>query len=294
MTFKTTQLEVAVDSLPYATKVQRFLDMHNGPGVLVLPNAWDVASAVLFEKAGFKAIATSSAGVSWCNGYADGEHIPQNLMLEVAEKIVSRVSIPVTVDLEAGYGREPKHVAETVKKAIAIGAVGCNIEDGAKYDQRDEGKSLFDFELAVDRIRAGREAADHAGIPFVLNARVDAIYRNRMGMSAQSIAESIRRANAYAEAGARCVFVFPVFDRETIGLLAKEIHAPLNVLVGPGMPTVPELATLGVRRTTFGAGLSRIAWSSAIKTAKLALDRGEFDLSASTLSNQDLNEAFNL
>jgi 2-methylisocitrate lyase-like PEP mutase family enzyme len=211
-------------------------------------------------------------------------------MVAVGRKIISRVEAPVTVDLEAGYGRDPKHVAETVQQAISIGAAGCNIEDGAKHDPREKGKPLFDFELSVERIRAGREAADTAGIPFVLNARVDAIYK--MGKSAQSIAEAIRRGNAYADAGARSVFVISVFDSETIGLLANEIHAPLNILIGPGTPTVSELKALGVRRATFGAGLSRMAWSAAVNTALIARERGVFDLSAATLTNQDINGAF--
>jgi 2-methylisocitrate lyase-like PEP mutase family enzyme len=271
-------------------KALKFLELHQGPELLVIPNAWDVASAVLFEQIGAKAIATSSAGVAWSRGYADGEHIPRGEMLDVVQRITSRVAVPVTADLESGYGREPEHVADTIRAAIKAGAVGANIEDGAKRNPLDNGKPLFEFKLAVERFRAARQAADDSGVPFVVNARVDAIYK--LGHTPEAIAEAIKRGNAYAEAGARSVFVHQVVDSETIGNLAREIKAPLNVLVAPGTPSVAELKQLGVRRVTFGAGLSRIAWSAAVGVVKHTFENGAFDLSAATVTNQNLNTLF--
>lgn len=279
-----------MDKKQLAEKAQHFLDLHQGPDLLVIPNAWDVASALLFAGLGAKAIASSSAAVAWSRGYADGEHIPRGEMLDVIQRMTGRVSIPVTADLEAGYSREPEQVADTIVAAMEAGAVGANIEDGAKRDPLDKGKPLFDLKLAVERIRAARQAADERGIPFVLNARVDAIYK--LGHTPEAIAEAIKRGNAYGEAGARSVFVHQAVDSETIGKLAREIKAPLNVLVGPGTPSVAELKQLGVRRVTFGAGLGRIAWSAAVRTVRETMTNGTFDLSAATVTNQDFNKLF--
>jgi 2-methylisocitrate lyase-like PEP mutase family enzyme len=273
-----------------AERALNFLKLHDGTDLLVIPNAWDVTSAVLFEQAGAKAIATTSAGVSFSRGYADEEHIPRGEMLDVVQRITSRVSVPVTADVEAGYGRDPEQVADTIKAVIKAGAVGANLEDSAKRDPLDNGKLFFDLKLATERIRAARQAADEAGVPLVINARVDALYR--LGQTPEALAEAIKRGNAYAEAGARSIFVIHAVDRETIGRLAREIKAPLNILAAPGTPSVAELKELGVRRVTFGSSLSRIAWSVATRNLRDTLESGRFDLSSATVTNQDLNQLF--
>ncbi|MGH7752960.1 MAG: isocitrate lyase/PEP mutase family protein, partial [Gemmatimonadales bacterium] len=138
--------------------------LHQGPGILVLPNAWDVASARVIEEAGARAIATSSAGVAFSLGYPDGQRIPRDEMLEAVRRMARAVRVPVTADLEAGYGKGPKQVAETVRRAIDAGAVGMNLEDAA--DEPPPGQPLFDLPLAVERVRAARAAADATGVPF--------------------------------------------------------------------------------------------------------------------------------
>jgi 2-methylisocitrate lyase-like PEP mutase family enzyme len=155
-----------MDQLELKTRAQRFLDLHLKGRLLILPNAWDVASAVMFEQAGAAAIATTSAGISFSRGYDDGEEMSREVAFDVVSRITKKVKVPVTADLEAGYGRDPEAVADTIRAAMEIGVVGANIEDGTKGDLKDKGKELFDLELAVARIKAARSAADKAGVPF--------------------------------------------------------------------------------------------------------------------------------
>lgn len=231
-------------------KATKFSRMHDA-SCFVLPNAWDVPSAMLACEAGFAAVATTSAGVAFAQGFADGENIGRDRMIGVASDIAQRLPVPVTADLEAGYGAAPEDVATSVHAAIVGGLIGCNIEDA---DPRT--RKLFDFDLAVARIRAGVQAARTADLPdFVLNARVDT-FLTRFGTPEQCIAESIRRGNAYLKAGARSVFVPGPVDTQTIGALAKGIDGPLNVWGGVGdrMAPIDELRALGVRRVSLGGG----------------------------------------
>jgi 2-methylisocitrate lyase-like PEP mutase family enzyme len=264
-------------------RAERFLALHTAPEMLVLPNAWDCASAALFEQAGFPAIATTSAGIAFCRGYRDGEQIPRDEMLEEAARIAGRVAIPVTADLEAGYGTRPEDVAETVRLAIAAGLVGCNIEDGTLGGD----EPLLDFELSVERIRAAREIADNAAIPFVINARTDGFLR--IGASARVLDESIRRANAYYDAGARSLFIPRVSDGQTIGRLTRDIAGPINILAGPKTPSVPELESLGVARLSVGGGIARAAYTLTRKSAEELREAGTFGFTKNTVSNAELN-----
>ncbi|MFZ1682872.1 MAG: isocitrate lyase/phosphoenolpyruvate mutase family protein [Candidatus Zixiibacteriota bacterium] len=279
-----------MDQSELKARAQHFLNLHHEGGMLILPNAWDVASAVMFEQIGASAIATTSAGISFSRGYDDGEEMSREVALDVVSRITRRVKVPVTADLEAGYGRDPKAVAETIRAAMEIGVVGANIEDGTKGDVEDKGKELFDLELAVARIKAARAATDKVGVPFVVNARIDTFYR--IGMSEETIAETIKRGNAYAEAGARSVFVFPVSDPATIRLLVKEVQAPVNLLVIPNSPSLKQLEDLGVRRVTFGSALARAAWSEAVRLTQAAIEDGTADLSRVRFSNADFSKVF--
>jgi 2-methylisocitrate lyase-like PEP mutase family enzyme len=237
-------------TLSQKEKAGRFSRLHNN-GCFVLPNAWDAASAMLACEAGFAAVGTTSAGVAFALGFADGEHIGRERMIAVASELARRLPVPVTADLEAGYGPAPDDVATSVRAAIAGGLVGCNIEDGDPRSGR-----LFDFDLSVARIRAGARAAHDAGLPdFVLNARIDT-FLTRSGAAEECVSESIRRANAYLKAGARSVFVPGPVDARTIGALAKAIDGPLNAWGGVGDRLLPldELRALGVRRISLGGG----------------------------------------
>src|SRR2546429_2534403 len=216
-----------------------------GPRVLVLANAWDAASARLVEAAGFPAIATSSAGVAFALGHPDGERITRAEMLEMVRRIARVVRVPVTADVEAGYGATAEAAAETARGVIAAGAIGLNLEDAT-----DEG-SLLDLTLQVERVRAVREAGAAARVPLVVNARTDA-FEVKHWSPAERFTAAVRRANPYRAAGADCVFVPHVSDAETIGRLAREIAGPLNVIAGPPAPPLGQLESLGVRRASLG------------------------------------------
>jgi 2-methylisocitrate lyase-like PEP mutase family enzyme len=224
--------------------------LHTSGPLLVLPNAWDAGSARIFVEAGFPALATTSAGIAFSLGYPDGEKISRAEMLAAVERITQRVSVPVTADMEAGFGRTPEAVAETARGVLSAGAVGMNLED------RSEGDELLDLDLSLARVRAAREATTAAGVPLVLNARTDAFHPGTLPPDRQ-FAEAVRRGNAYRAAGADCVFVPFVGDSGTIERLVKEIAAPLNILGAPDAPNLKALEALGVRRLTFGSGPMR-------------------------------------
>ena len=230
----------------------QFRQLHRGPNVLILPNAWDVASALIFEDAGFPAIATTSAGIAYSLGYADGQHIPREEMMARIARIARAVRVPVTADIEAGYGSNVKDVAETTRELIQMGAVGMNLEDGSG----DPSSPLIGFELAVNKIKAARQAAVDARAQIVINARTD-VYLLPGANPDADYSEALRRLVAFRDAGADCVFAPGLKDAETIGRLAKAVECPLNILAGPGTPSIPELAKLGVARVSVGSGPMR-------------------------------------
>ncbi len=232
-----------------SAKAERLRALHHGPRLLVLPNAWDVASARVFAAAGFPAIATASWAIAAAHGYEDGERIPRAEMLAAVERIAGGVDVPVSADLEAGYG-DP---VGTAKLAWEAGAVGMNFED-----------KLRPIEEHAADVRAIKRAVPE----LVLNARTDVFIRGSKDPD-----EAIARANAYLEAGADCAYVIGVDDLEVIGKLVREIDGPINVLAEVGAPPLAQLERLGVRRVTFGpnffrAGLARVeALASAMRPA---------------------------
>jgi 2-methylisocitrate lyase-like PEP mutase family enzyme len=225
--------------------------LHQGPRILVLPNVWDVVTARIVEASGFAALATTSAGVAFALGYPDGERIRRAEMAAAVRRIAARVRVPVTADMEAGYGHTPEAVAETAREVIAAGAVGMNLEDAPA-----DGDGLFDVALQAERVRAARESAESAGVPLVINARTD-VFLASIGAPETRLSHSVRRLNAYRAAGADCLFAPGVTDRGSIATLVREVGGPLNVLVGLGCPPVPELEALGVRRLSLGSGVIR-------------------------------------
>jgi 2-methylisocitrate lyase-like PEP mutase family enzyme len=263
-------------------KAEALARLHVEGSMLVLPNAWDAGSARIFVDAGFTALATTSAGIAFSLGYPDGEKISRDEMLAAVARITRRVSVPITADLEAGYGVAPEAVAETVRRAIDAGAVGMNLED------RIEDEPLLEFSLAVERVRAARAAADAAGIPFALNARTDAFSPNMGGLT-----EAIRRGNAFRDAGATSVFVPFVGDRGTIEQLVQQIRAPLNVLGTPNAPTLKELAALGVRRVTFGSAPMRATLGLVRRMSREWKEKGTYGtLEAYGIPFADLQKLF--
>lgn len=265
-----------MSSRTQAEKAQGFRALHAGPTILVLPNAWDVVSARLIETAGFPAIATSSAGVAWSLGYPDGQRISRGEMLAVVRRTAASVQVPVTADMEAGYGATPEAAAETARGVIAAGAVGLNLEDGT-----NDGR-LVDAGLQMDRIRAVREAGVAARVPIVVNARTDA-FEVKQWSPAERFTAAVRRANGYRAAGADCLFVPHVSDADTIGRLAREIEGPLNVIAGPPAPSIPELERLGVRRASLGPRVVQATLGLIRRIAAELRDTGTYEAMADLL-----------
>jgi len=266
-------------------KAEAFRRMHDRNRILVLPNAWDAMSARIFEAAGFKAIATTSAGVSYAVGYPDGELIPRDEMVAAVARIARCVDVPVTADMESGFGRHPDEVAETVRLVIAAGAVGLNLEDTV----HGGGRTLHEISAAAERIRSAREAADAAGVPVVINARTD-VYLLGIGEKASRFDHAVTRLNAYSAGGADCLYAMGYFDADTIGRLVKAVDGPLNVMGVPGMPPVAELESLGVARVSTASGPTRVAMTATRKSAGDLMRTGSFDVfGGDTMSHQDAN-----
>lgn len=274
---------------PQRQRAQDLLALHQPGDPVVLINVWDVVSARLIERSGARAIATTSAGIAWALGYPDGERIPRDEMLGVVERIARAASVPVTADLEAGYGPRASDVAETVRLAISAGAVGMNLEDC--IEERGGGaERLLPLDAATERVAAARAAASATNIPFVINARTDVFLRN-VGDPAARLKHAVERANAYRAAGADSLFVPGVRDAETIGALARDIDGPLNVVVGPGTPSLGELGRLGVARISLGAGAMRAALGMLVRATTALAETGTFDaFVGGALSSVDLND----
>jgi 2-methylisocitrate lyase-like PEP mutase family enzyme len=257
--------------------------LHHGERLLVLPNAWDAMSARVFEDCGFPAIATTSAGIAYALGFPDGERLGRDEMAEATARIAGAVSVPVTADVEAGYGDSAQAVAETARAVIEAGAVGLNLEDTKDATPPEAGDSvggesafpLQDLETQQAKIRAVVEAGREAGVPLVVNARTDLYWRS-LGDPGWRFEQTIRRANAFLEAGADCVFVPGAGDAENISALAREISGPLNVLAGPGAPSTSELAELGVRRVSVGSGPARAAMGLVRRMGHELLEEGTY------------------
>lgn len=233
-------------------KAAAFRVLHSGREILLLPNVWDVASARLIEESGFKAAATSSAGIAFSLGYPDGQRISREQMLAVIARIAKAVRVPVTADVEAGYGKTPEDAGRTARAVLDAGAVGMNLEDAIG----DSPSVLVELPLQLEKIRAVREMASRLRIPLVLNARTD-MYLLQIGDPAERYDETVRRLSAFREAGADCVFAPGLRDAPTIGRLVADLNCPINILAGPGSPSVPELSKLGVARVSLGSATMR-------------------------------------
>ena len=264
-------------------KAEALRKLHAGPPLLVLANAWDVASARLVEEAGFPAVATSSAGVAFALGYPDGQRISRAEMLDMVRRVATAVKVPVSADVEAGYGTTPQAAAETARGVVAAGAVGMNLEDTGPDG------NLLPLEAQVERIRAARGAAEKSGVPIVINARTDA-FAMRDLTGDRRIAEAVRRANAYLDAGGDCAFVPFVIDREVLARLVREIRGPVNVLAGPGAPPIPELERMGVRRVSVGGGLARAAYGRARRVALELKERGTYEALADAVTYAEMQK----
>jgi 2-methylisocitrate lyase-like PEP mutase family enzyme len=271
-----------------SSTVAEFRALHES-GCFVLPNPWDIGSAVYLEQLGFKALATTSAGFAFSQGLPDSVlAVPRELMLRHISEVVQATTLPVNADFQNGYRDEPEGVAESVALCVATGVAGLSIEDATG----DSATPLYEFDLAVKRVKAARAAIDSSGIPVVLTARCEAYL---VGAPDPARA-SLDRLVAFAEAGADCLFAPGVRDPVEIAAMVKAVAPkPVNVLVSAPNPdlTVDRLASLGVRRISVGSALARVAWGAFMRSAQSIVDSGSFVSFAEAGSFSEIEEVMN-
>ncbi|MDV9176321.1 isocitrate lyase/phosphoenolpyruvate mutase family protein [Streptomyces sp. W16] len=270
---------------PLNAKATLFRSFHAEGELLVLPNAWDACSAVVMERAGATAVGSTSAGVSWSLGRPDGQRLTRDEMAAAVGRIAGAVDIPVTADIEAGYGPTAQDVALTVNAVARAGAVGVNLEDAPGSD----GERLIAPSAQAERIAAARAAAADAGVPdLVINARTD-VYMAQVGEPDERFDLVLERAKAYAEAGADVLFVPLLLDPGTLSRLVAEAPLPISVMAWPGGPTVAELRATGVRRISVGTALAQVAYTAADRATRELLTEGTYESGADALNVFELN-----
>ncbi|MFJ1609267.1 isocitrate lyase/phosphoenolpyruvate mutase family protein [Streptomyces sp. NPDC088253] len=264
-----------------------FRALHTPGRPLVLPNAWNTASARLVEEAGAAAVATTSAGLAWDLGTADGDRRDRDRALGAVARVAAAVRVPVSADIESGYAKDAAGVGDTIRAVLAAGAVGVNIEDALYDGAGDDGGgrgSLRPVAEQAERIAAARAAADAAGVPLFINARIDTVLRGAGGVE-----ETLERAAAFLAAGADGIFVPGAVDPGTVKSLVAGVEGPLNVLVGPGAPPVAELAALGVARISAGSSIAQAAHAVVRRAARELLSAGTYDSLTGGLDYAELN-----
>jgi 2-methylisocitrate lyase-like PEP mutase family enzyme len=261
-----------MDIKAQAEKAETLRRLHEGPRILALPNAWDAVSARILEEVGHPAIATSSAAVAFSLGYPDGQRISRQEMLDAVARITRAVRVPVTADLESGYGKTPEEIADFTRAMVAAGAVGLNFEDVTGDDE----STHVELSLQVRNIRTIRETSAALGVSVVINARTD-VYLMPIGPVGTRFERTIERLRAYREAGADCLFVPGLCDREIIAKLVKALNGPLNILASAGCPSLDELEKMGVARVSAGSSAMRAAMGAFQRVAKDWLAHGSYD-----------------
>jgi 2-methylisocitrate lyase-like PEP mutase family enzyme len=266
-----------------ADKRRTFRKLHEA-GCFVIPNPWNIGTARYFQHLGFKALATTSSGFAHAQGFADGA-VPREPMLDHLREIVTATEVPVNADFEGGYADDPEAVAENVRLCIATGIAGLSSEDSTG----DPAKPLYDFDLALARVRAARAAIDKAGGDVVFTARTEGFVRGRPDLE-----KTVRRLKAFADAGADCLYSPGIKTREEIAATVKAVAPkPVNLLMSSSTGfTVTDIAELGVRRISVGGTLARVAWNAVMHAAREIAERGKFDSFAGVVGNAELNAFF--
>ena len=267
-----------------ADKRAAFRRLHE-TGCFVIPNPWNVGSARYLQSLGFKALATTSSGFAHAQGFADGEQSCDEVLAHFHE-IASATDVPLNADFEGGFADDPDRMAANVTRCIATGVAGLSIEDSTG----DPDRPLYEFDLALARVKAARAAIDKAGGDVVFTARTEGFIRNRPDLD-----ETIRRLKAFADAGADCLYSPGIKTREQIEATVKAVAPkPINFLNSGAFGfTVKDLADMGVRRISVGGTLARVAMNAFIKSARDIADNGSFDSFAGVVSNAELNAFFN-
>ena len=266
-------------------KSRKLRELVRVPEILVMPGAYDVLSALLFEQLGFRAIQGTSGGIAAVLGYPDGEVISRERTVEITGQIAAAVAVPVNADGERGYG-DSREIGQTVRALVAVGSAGMNLEDGAAV-RKNEPRRLVDITEQLEKIAAVMTAKRELGSEFFLNARVDA-FLVLADDPKRVLDEAIRRGNLYAAAGADCIFFLHVSARETIRRLAREIKAPVSILAGLECPGVRELQDLGVARVSYGSAFTRAAIGAVKRLAVEVRDSGSITALKDAISSQEM------
>ena len=264
-------------------KSRRLRELVRSPEILVMPGAYDVLSALLFQQLGFQAIQGTSGGIAAALGYPDGEAISRDLFVQVSASFAAAVSLPVNADGEKGYG-DAAGIKETVRALVGAGVAGMNLEDSIAKG----GSGLVELGQQLEKITAVMDAKRELGSEFFLNARVDS-FHVITNDPRKALDEAIRRGNAYAEAGGDCIFYLGLHSAETIGIVAKEVKAPVSILAGPQSPSVSQLQDLGVARVSYGSGFMKAAITGTKKLAQEILEKGTCSLLKDGVQTPEIN-----
>jgi 2-methylisocitrate lyase-like PEP mutase family enzyme len=265
-------------------KAERFRALHRRGRILILPNAWDVPSARVFEDAGFPAVATSSAGMMVSLGYPDGESIPRELFLSAVQRIASSLSVPLSVDIVSGFGERPQEIESMITNVVEAGGIGLNIED---YDLSSD--KLRPVEKAVEKIKLIKKLCEKLDVPIVINGRTDALSHGS-GSDEEKLKEAISRAKAYRDAGSDCVYPMRLADARSIEIFVKELDFPTNVMIRKGLPSIQELERLGVARVSFGPSASYATMGLLKRASQEVIESGTYEnLTEGAITFDELN-----
>ncbi|MGE7762506.1 isocitrate lyase/PEP mutase family protein [Peribacillus sp. NPDC097895] len=252
-------------------KFHTFQQLHSQSSTFVLPNAWDASSARIFQESGFKAIGTTSAGMAISLGYSDGGNLPFEKLIDSLKMIVDSVHVPVTADIEFGYGTSIEEVVENVRQILSTGVVGINLEDGTGNPE----DPIFDSSLQAEKITAIKEMTRSLNIPLFINARTDLYWLN-IGDPLTRLQSAINRAKTYQKAGADCIFIPGVKNMDTIEKLRREISCPINLLAGADTPSLNQLSEIGIERVSSGSAPFRATVSLLKKISDDIINQGNF------------------
>jgi len=273
-----------------AEKANILLSLHHAEQPLILVNAWDAASACIVEQAGFPAIATTSAGVANALGHTDGQKLPWAEMGQAIRKMAQAVKVPVTADIEAGFGSDLPELEATIQHVIEAGAVGVNLEDALPGGGAE--RPLYSVAQQLERIRAARRTGERLQVRLVINARTDA-YWGKNSSPSEALRKTLERGRAYLEAGADCIFVPGLRLPEHIRAAVEQLRAPINILGGAGAPSIPELARLGVKRISLGSGPMRAAMGTLRRICQESAAAGTYNaLTDGAVSYAEMNDLF--
>lgn len=266
-------------------KAELLLSLHSHGGMLILPNIWDPVGARILEKKGCPAVATSSAAIAAFLGYQDGEKIKKSTALDIIERIVRSVDVPVTADIETGYGKSLAELAETAEQVIESGVAGVNIEDGL-----EGGGALREVEEQCRRIGTLRNIADRRGVHLVINARIDCYFSSSFKNSEEATEEAVARAKAYSDAGADCIYPMGPGDEATVRILRTRIQSPLNILATPNAAPLPVLLDIGVNRVSFGPFIYRSCLRRFADIADRLMTTGDCNCFSDMMSRAEVGE----